>query len=613
MPNGHWGRLLRVDLTTRQVTRQFLAPATLRKYLGGVGLAARLLYDETDAATGPLSPSNPLVFAVGPLTGTRIPMTGRHAVAARSPLTGLWGESDCGGAWGWELKAAGYDGLVITGQSSAPVYLWIDGESVEIRDATHLWGLDCYEIEGRVRTETSPRAQVSAIGPAGEKLVLLAAIMHDGSHGRAAGRCGLGAVMGSKRLKAIAVRGDLRVPVADDVRLKATLRDIVPMIQKGTMRMHNYGTIGGLETIHALGDLPIKNWILGEWEAGALATSGPRLAETIYTGRYACRGCMVACGREVRIADGPHAGVEGAGPEYETAAAFGSLCLNDDLNAIAAANELCNRLGVDTISTGAAIAFAMECHELGFLGDAEGLDLSWGRVDTILELVGRIGRRQGRLGTLLGRGVRQAAAELGGMAEECAIHVKGLELPMHDPRAYFGMAASYATSARGACHLAGFTHPYERVSIISEAGFPQATDRFAWERKGELSAVTQDLMCLFDSLKLCKFAVFGGLTPTHMLTLLNAVTGWDTEMEMAEFLRTGERIANLKRLFNVRLGASRKDDTLPARILSHKRGGVGAPDALPPLGAMLSDFYTRRGWDEFGIPRPDKLAELGLP
>ncbi len=612
MSNGHWGRLLRVNLTTRQVTQETIAPATLRKYIGGVGLAARLLYDETDAATGPLSPHNPLIFAVGPFTGTRIPMTGRHVVAALSPLTGLWGESDCGGAWGWELKATGFDALVITGAAAAPVYLWIDGDSVEVRDAAHLWGLDCYEIESRVRAETSPQAQVSAIGPAGESLVRLAAIMHDGSHGRAAGRCGLGAVMGSKRLKAIAVRGDRRVAVADDEALKSALRDLVPMIQKGTMRMHNFGTMGGLETIHTLGDLPIKNWVLGEWEAGARATSGPRMAETIVTGRYACRGCMVACGREVRISQGPYAGIEGAGPEYETTAAFGSLCLNDDLNAIAAANELCNRLGVDTISTGAAIAFAMECHELGVLGDTEGLDLSWGRASTIVELVRRIGRRQGRLGTLLGQGVRQAAADLGGLAEECAIHTKGLEFPMHDPRAYFGMATSYATSPRGACHLAGMTHPYERVAAIPEAGFPESPDRFAWERKGELSAVTQDLMCLFDSLKMCKFAVFGGISATHVLGLLNAVMGWDKPMGMREFLQTGERISNLKRLFNVRLGATRKDDTLPPRILSHKRGGVGAADALPPLGVMLSDFYAHRGWDEFGIPRPEKLTELGL-
>jgi aldehyde:ferredoxin oxidoreductase len=611
MPNGHRGRLLRVDLTTRQVTQETISPATLRKYLGGLGLAARLLYDETDAHTEPLAPGNPLIFAVGPLTGTRIPMTGRHAVVARSPLTGLWGESDCGGAWGWELKAAGYDALVVTGQAAAPVYLWIDGDAVEIRDAAHLWGQDCYEIEGSVRAETSPEAQVSAIGPAGEKLVRLAAIMHDGSHGRAAGRCGLGAVMGSKRLKAIAVHGDLRVAVADDEAIKAALRDLVPMIQKGTTRMHNYGTVGGLEGMHAMGDLPIKNWVLGEWEAGAAATGGDRMAETIVTGGYACRGCMVACGREVRITEGPYAGVNGAGPEYETAAAFGALCLNDDMNAIAAANELCNRLGIDTISAGAVIALAMECHELGILGDTEGLDLSWGRGDTIVELVRRIGRRQGRLGTLLGQGVRQVAADLGGLAEECAIHVKGLEFAMHDPRAYFGMATSYATSARGACHLAGLTHPFERGSIIPEAGFPVSPDRFSSARKGELSAVTQDLMCLYDSLKLCKFAVFGGVFPTHMLALLNAVTGWD--MQMAEFLQTGERIANLKRLFNVRLGATRKDDTLPPRILSHKRGGVGAPTSLPPLGVMLSDFYAHRGWDEFGIPRAEKLAELGLP
>lgn len=610
MAFGSWGKALRVDLTTGAVTRQDLPASFLRKYIGGVGFAARLLYDGTGAETDPLGSENPLIFAMGPLTGTRIPMTARHVVAARSPLTGLWGESDCGGAWGWELKAAGYDVLTVTGQSATPVYLWIDDDRVELRDASHLWGLDCYEIEARVRAETSARAQVGSIGPAGETQVLLASIMFDGSHGRAAGRCGLGAVMGSKRLKAIAVCGSQLVGVADDKTLQDSLRQTVPMVKKGTTRMHDYGTVGGLETIHSLGDLPIKNWRLGEWTEGARATSGPRLAETIGVGRYACKGCMVGCGREVRIASGPYAGVDGAGPEYETTSAFGSLCLNDDLESISAANEVCNRLGLDTISSGAAIAFAMECREKGLITDAEGLDLSWGNGATVVELCRRMGRRQGRLGELLGQGVKRAAAALGGLAPEYAIHSKGLELPMHDPRAYFGMATSYATSARGGCHLSGLTHPFERVTRFAEAGFPEPPDRFSVERKGELAAATQDLMCLYDSLKVCKFAVFGNLTATHMLTWLNAVTGWD--MDLAEFLQAGERISNLKRLFNVRLGATRKDDTLPPRILTLKRGGVGAPDALPPLGRMLADYYRHRGWDEFGVPTAEKLAQLGL-
>ena len=553
-----------------------------------------------DAATGPLSPENPLIFAVGPLTGTRIPMTGRHVVAARSPLTGLWGESDCGGAWGWELKAAGFDALVVTGQAAGPVYLWIDGDTVEVRDAAHLWGLDCYEIEGRVRAETSPQAQVSAIGPAGEKLVRLAAIMHDGSHGRAAGRCGLGAVMGSKRLKAIAVRGDRRVAVADDEALKSALREIVPMIQKGTTRMHNYGTMGGLESIHALGDLPIKNWVLGEWEAGAAPPADRAWPRPSSPGAMPAGVAWWPADARCASPKAPTPAWRAPVPEYETTAAFGSLCLNDDLNAIAAANELCNRLGVDTISAGAAIAFAMECHELGILGDAEGLDLSWGAPSTILELVRRIGQRQGRLGTLLGQGVRQAAADLGGLAEECAIHVKGLEFPMHDPRAYFGMAASYATSARGACHLAGMTHPFERTASFPEAGFTEPPDRFAWERKGELSAVTQDLMCLFDSLKMCKFAVFGGISATQVLGLLNAVTGWD--MEMREFLQTGERICQPEAAVQ----------RAPGR---HPKGRhAAAADTQPQAGRRgraRSAAAARR--HALGLLRPSRLGRVRHP
>jgi len=609
---GYADRILRVDLSRGRIWKVSMDHSLLRRFIGGSGLAAKILFDETGPDTDPLSPENLLIFMTGPVTATNVPMSGRYQVVSKSPLTGIYGESDSGGSWGPELKKAGFDGIVISGRSAKPVYLWISDGDAELRDASHIWGMDTYETDRAVRDETDRYAVIACIGPAGEKLARIAGIINDGKHGRAAARCGLGAVMGSKLLKAIAVRGTGRIEVADPDGLQESIRKIAPSIIENAERLHDYGTSGGMTSIEAIGDLPIKNWLLGSWRKGAERLSGQEMARTILSGRYYCSGCIVGCGREVSFEDERYGRVEGAGPEYETLAMIGANCLIDDLKAVAKANELCNRYGLDTISTGAAIAFAMEAYEHGLIGREEtgGIELAWGDPDAMLSMIDKIGRREGELGWILGEGVMRAAEKIGGISEEFAIHVKGLELPAHDPRAYYSQGLSYATSNRGACHLQSLSHIFERGVTLPDLGFPEIQERHCAHRKGELVAKAQNLMCMFDSLKVCKFILFGGVKPSTLVEWLNMVTGWNMTLE--EFMRAGERIFNLKRLYNIREGISRKDDTLPPRILTHKRGSGGSADTLPPLGELLSQYYNYRGWNEFGIPSREKIIELGL-
>ena len=601
------GKVLQINLSKKKYEIKELSDTLVKKYIGGSGLAAKLLYDLTDGTTDPLGEDNPLIFMTGPFTGTIIPTSGRHAVVAKSPLTAIWGESDVGGSWGYEFKRTGFDGIIITGKAEKPVYIWINNGKVEIRDAEHLWGIDTYDLDPLIKEETDSKAVVTCIGRAGENQVLLSSIMSDGANARVAGRCGLGAVMGSKKLKAIVVRGNQEVPVANSNELKKLVRQYAPIMVKETKMFGKYGTSGGIEGDEEIMDFPIKNWYQERWPEGAKKLDGIRMAETILIGRYYCKTCIIGCGREIEITKGPYAGVKGAGPEYETMGTLGGLCLIDNLEAIAKGNELCNRYGIDTISTGAVIAFAMEAYEKGIISqtDTEGVKLTWGNAEAMLVLIEKIVKKEGYIGRLLGQGVRKAAETLGHGAEEFAIHVKGLEFPAHDPRTFNGVALSYATSNRGACHLQGFTHGFEKTFTMPEIGINQPHPRHQIEGKGEFTAKLQDLMCLFDSVKLCKFAIGGGIKLTTITDYYNAVTGLN--LKNKDLMKIGERLYNLKRLYNVRCGISRKDDTLPPRILTHRRG----PN-LPHLGRMLHDYYNFRNWNEEGIPSQGKIKELGL-
>jgi len=609
---GYMGKILYIDLSNSKARIEDLNEEWALQFIGGSGLGAKFLYEMTDERTDPLGVENPLIFMTGPFAGTAVPLSGRHAVVSRSPLTGIFGESDVGGTWGATLKKAGFDGIIVTGQSKKPVYIWVHSEKWEIRQASHLWGKDTYEIDPILRGETHEKAVVSAIGQAGENQVPLAAIMTDGKDGRAAGRCGMGAVMGSKNLKAIVVYGTGNVPVSNPDKVKNLYKEVGSQILKNAENFKKYGTAGSVSIFESMGTLPLQNWkFVGRWEESAEKINGFTMAKTILAGRYHCHSCILGCGRRVKIESGPYAGVDGAGPEYETLALLGSNCLIDNLEALCFANELCNRFGLDTISTGGAIAFGMEAYEKGLINreDTSGIELRWGNAEALIEMIKMIAQKKG-FGELLGKGVKKASEEMGKNSIEFAMHIKGLELPAHDPRGYNAGAVGFATSSRGACHLSGFSHTFERLLKSPEIGILEPLDRFQVEGKGVLAAKTQNMMGMMDSLKLCKFILFGGITLTHIVQWYHDVTS--KEMTIDHFMRTGERIFNLKRLYNVRLGMSRKDDFLPLRSLTFKRMGKGITPHLPPLGQMLGEYYEYRGWTEEGIPAPEKLKELGL-
>ena len=609
---GFTGRLLHIDLTTTVRSTKKLDETVARHYLGGGGLGAQIL-SSMNWEVDPLGPENRLFFVTGPLTGTPAPLCSRYTVCAKSPLTTIWGETHASGFWGPELKAAGLDGIILDGRAERPVYLWIKDGKVEIKDARHLWGKDTFDTEDIIKQDLGDKStSVACIGPAGEKLSRMAAIIND--HGRVAARCGIGAVMGSKNLKAIAVRGTQEVKVAKPGELGQLAGELARLAResKAGKYLRDYGTAGGMDPFHEFGDVPIKNWKQGLWEEGCHKVSGQVITETILTGRYACKRCPIGCGRLIELKNGPYRGLKGKGPEYETAAAFGPLCLIDDLPAIAKANDLCNRYGLDTISTGAVIAFAFECYEEGLITEKEtdGIELIWGDANSMVKMVEKIGRREG-FGNLLAEGCKRAAEKIGQGADKFAFHIKGLELPMHDPRSFASWAVSFGTASRGACHIQAPTFWVERGLTFPAIGLDDPGDRFATEGKGRLTKIFQDFCEVVESAGICKFALYGDFRSQHVLSLLRCATGWDLTLD--EMMKIGERSFNLKRLINCKCGVSKKDDILPERILTHPLTEGGTKGYLPDQEKMLKEYYRERGWDENGIPTSEKLRELSLP
>jgi len=613
---GYHDRLAWIDLTNRRVEIRPIGEKDAEAFVGGSGLGSALLARLTGAETDPLGPDNPMIFMTGPFTASGVPSTSRHEAVSLSPLTGILGESNSGGSLAWELKRSGFDGLVLTGASQEPVTVVIKGQEITLRDSQDLWGLDVYAADDILKDELGSKAVTAMIGPAGENLARIASISHNGRHTRSLGRCGLGAVMGSKKLKAIfiAAGGREEAPVSDPAGLKASIKEAIKRVRERLDLFGQMGTPGGVVNYERMGNLPINNWRQARHPELAQKTTGTTLKETIWAGRTGCKSCPVQCGRLVDVKEGPFA-MDGPaeGPEYETLAAFGSLCLNDNLEAIAKANDLCNRLGLDTISTGSAVAFAMECREKGLLSqaDLDGLDLAFGHTEAMVEMVRRIGLRQGEMGRLLGEGTRVASRTIGQGAEEYAVHCKGLEFPMHDPRFSWGHALSYPTGARGACHLTSLSHPFEMGVALPELGYDEPFPGRERPGKAEWTMHLQNLMTLLDSLVICKFSMLNNaLTVTHFQEWYGLITGHD--LDTGQFMALGERAFNLKRLINNRRGITRKDDVLPPRMRTLKKQGEGFDFDVPPLPGLLSDYYGVRGWTEEGRPGAETIARLGL-
>ena len=614
MPHVYSGQLARIDLTKGTHQIESIEDADVRRVLLGSGLAAQIYYEEMEPDTHPLDPASPLLAFTGLLTGTFSPTGCRSSWCGRSPLTGIWNEANMGGHWGAELRFAGFDGLVITGRAAGPVYLWIHDGQVEIRPAEHLWGLDHFETFEKLRAETDARAQLACIGPAGENLVRLANVMQGGQdHARTAGRGGMGALLGSKNLKAIVVRGTGKPTYPDLKAFRGFVQDINKFIKPNSVGLSQLGTAGGVPATELTGDLPLKNWTLGNWKEEAARVSGQRIAETIFERHTHCFACPIGCGKTVKVDDGPYAGVYGHGPEYETLAGFGGNCQCDDLNAISWMNDLCNRYGLDTISTSSVLAFAMEAYEKGLISREQtaGLDLTWGNADAMIGAIHAIARREG-IGELLADGVRAAAQRIGPESEAFAIHVKGLEAPYHDPRAFVDMAANYATAVRGACHLESLSYWLGYGVRYDVYGWynPEDYDPHDSVGKGQVAVDFQNYMAVYNPLGLCKFIAKGKVEPQHIADLVNAALGWNWTAQ--DLLLTGERLCNLKRLINLRLGITRADDTLPRRLLAEPRPSGGAQGVLPDLDRMLDEYYSARGWMSDGVPSPERLAILGL-
>ncbi len=613
MPNVYAGRYLHIDLTRRTWNVVPISEKDVQRFGLGSGYAAWLFWQRFDPSIAPFDPQNALYVFNGLFSGTFAPTGCRSAWCSRSPLTGIWGESNMGGHWGAELRFSGYDGLVIEGKADEPVYIWIDGRAgtVEIRSAGHVWGKNHFETFETLRAETDPKAQIACIGVAGERRVLYAAVMQGGiEHPRAAGRTGMGAIMGSKNLKAIVVRGNQRPQYADANAFRAWVRAANAAIKEYGAGLSALGTAGGVPAAEEYGDLPLRNWRDGTWGRSEYI-SGQKIVETMFYKHTFCFACPIGCGKAVTLSR-DNEPIHTHGPEYETLAGFGGMLLNDDLESIAHINALCNDYGLDTISTSASIAFAIEAFERGLLttNDTDGLTLRWGDPETTIHLVKKIAHREG-FGDFLANGVRRMSEALGRESEKFAVHVKGLEVPYHDPRAFVDMAANYATANRGACHMESASYWQGYGVKIPDLYYEPHEDRLASKEAGRMAKRYQDYLGLYNALGLCRFIVKARTGPGQIAELVRKALGWDWDIE--EVFRTGERIFNLKRLINVRLGITPAEDKLPYRLAHEPRPDGSAAGNLPDMEQILAEYYEARGWDPVtGAPTPETLKRLNL-
>ncbi len=611
MAYGNTGRILWVDLGSGKWEERELPEEVYREYIGGAGLAAKLLYDHGHLDAAPLDPENPLILAAGPLTGVGLSGSSRFSAGSRSPLTGIWGQSSCGGNFGPELKRCGYDAIFFQGRSEEPVYLLVEEGKASLLPASDLWGKDTYETTDLLKSRHGKKYKVLAIGPASENLVPFGSIVND--YGHVFGRTGMGTVMGAKNLKAVVARGEGRISFRDPEKFEELARAYTARVERSgmTKALRAFGTPSNMESKMIEGDVPTRNWGLGIWEEGGERLSGITLTEEILVRRRACRHCLVRCKPVVRVEEGPYAMGPGPGPEYETLGAFGTMLMNSNLRSVAKINDICNRLGMDTITCGATFAWAMDCYENGILRpeDYEGIELKWGDIDTVIDLLPRLVRREGKLAALLAKGSRAAAEEVGGGSDRFLTDTKGLEAPMHDPRLDWGDGLAYAVSVRGACHVSNMTYQLEWGAIrFPEIGLDRHHPGMTTETKAESVAKTTDLGCIMNSACWCEFPATDFTIPM-LVGLFNAVAGygWDVESMM----RAGERVWFLQRCLGHIWGATGADDRLGQRIMTPvKEGNIAG--VVPDMDTMLREFYAYRGLREDGLPEPEKLRALGL-
>ncbi len=650
--HGNHNRVLDVDLTAGTMSETSLPDDAWRNFVGGSGIGAWLFLHRAIPAPDPLSPDNPLIVMTGPLAGTTFPGGGRFAVCARSPLTGIWGEGTCGGSFGPALKTAGFDGIVVTGKAAAPVCLVVEEGKAEIRDARDLWGKDTYEVDDAIKRMHGKHARAICIGPAGENLVRYANIAH--GKGDFIGRTGMGAVMGSKNLKTIVctggrslARGGVARPEPHDRALyDAIRRSVLDKIKESTpaASLHSMGTDASMDLGMMTGDVPIKNWSIGEDFELSAALGGPTMTEKFLVRPAACQGCPIACRRVMKSHGGPYATEEGPGPEYETCCALGTNLLNRSAEALLKANETANRLGMDTISLGGTLGFAMDCFDKGILtardtggedpsgfaarvrggpggGEARSAEqppgakdpsgfaaeLRWGDMDAVLRVMGMIARREG-FGDLLAEGVRGAAARIGKGAADLAVHVKGLEAPFHDPHGWHGLGLAYMMSTRGACHLQHLVHPIEQGMVYFDGiGLEENYEGQASAGKGRMVKTAEDLGVPCNALVLCEFVAWC-MSPADMAAVLSAVTGFG--YDVPEYLRTGARIWLLKRGLCNLMGVTSADDVLPPKILAPYSEGAAA-GSVPDQDLMRREYYAERGLEPDGRPSPATLDAAG--
>ncbi|HUU82343.1 MAG TPA: aldehyde ferredoxin oxidoreductase family protein [Phycisphaerae bacterium] len=600
MMHAYAGKMLRVDLSSRTIRTEPIDPQQARAYLGGRGLGTRIMYDEVDPKIDALDPANKLILAAGPLTGMSAACGGRFMAITKGALTGAIACSNCGGTFGPELKYAGYDLIVFEGAADEPVMLVIDDDSVELRPAKHLWGQNVHQTEDALHAELGADFHLASIGPAGEKLVRFACIINDKS--RAAGRSGVGAVMGSKKLKAVAVRGTGGLTAADPEGFRTACLDSLKKLKEGEISgtgLPAFGTAILVNIINESGIFPTRNFQESQF-ALAEQISGETIAEQILVRPRACVACPIACGRVTALPNGKFSG-RGEGPEYETVWALGADTGVGDLTAVTKANYICNELGIDTITAGATVACAMELLEKGAISEKEiGRTLSFGDAEAMVDMIGKIGRREG-FGDVLAEGSARVAAKYG--RPELSMGTKKQEFPAYDPRGVFGMGLQYATSNRGGCHVRGYLIAPEIL------GVPEKFDPHTPDGKAALDIGFQDLTAALDAAGLCLFITFsvGGPEITEML---RTATGFDYDVD--EVMRAGERIWNLEKLFNLQAGLSRKDDTLPKRLLTEPMPAGPAKGMTVPLEEMLAEYYRLRGWTDQGQPTQEKLVALGL-